>query len=67
MPHRAEPQGTQKTYGTALFVGTAATHGRETIPCKMHRWKTCAPITAQIKMETLGRERLKDYEQYTKY
>ena len=59
---RAEPQGTQKTYGTALFVGTAATHGRVIIPCKMHKWKTYAPVTARIKTETLRKERLKDYE-----
>ena len=52
MPHRAEPQGTQKTYGTALFVGTAATHGREIIPCKIHKWKIYVLFLAQIKTET---------------
>ena len=48
---RAEPQGTQKTYGTALFVGTAATHGKAATPCKTRIWKTYAPVTAQIKTE----------------
>ena len=42
---RAEPQGTQKTYGTALFVGTAATHGAAITPCKIHRWKIYVPAT----------------------
>lgn len=62
MPHRAEPQETPKTYGTALFAGTVATHGKVITACKIRRWKIYAPFITRTKTETLRKERLKDYE-----